>query len=191
MTVVFARHLYVPENGRSCSSELASAVEDALVRAGLAHPPQGEGLSWQPFRPAGALATYAAELGLAFPTLSVEWWDEPEQMRDPYLPPRGPWSRCPTCSKLIPTHGTMIVHPATGEDFLIAIEECISCGTPFDPDVWEQAEDRVLFRTRLLVTLHADSFEIARPTFAQACPQFVETVRAVVGDELREMFVAG
>ncbi len=190
MSLGFVRYLYVPEDGTRYSSGVASSIEEALRDAGLATGPDGEGLAWRPFRPAGALGGYAETLGLVHPTLKVEWSDDPEIYSDPYLPPRGPWSVCPSCSKLIPTHGTIIAHPTTGEDFLISIEECISCGHAFDAYDWERAEDRTLFESRLVVALSADSFVVTRPTFEQACPQFVQTVREVVDNELREMFVA-
>lgn len=190
MSVGFARYLYVPEDGTRYSSTVATSLEQALRDAGLATGPDGEGLAWRPFRPTGALAAYAEQLGLVHPTLKVDWSDDPEEVRDSYLPPRGPWSRCPKCSKLLPTHGTMIAHPLSGEDVIIQIEECISCGSPFDAYTWERAEDRVLFRSRLVVVLSADSFSAARPTFSEGCPQFVQTVREVVDNDLREMFVA-
>lgn len=190
MSLGFARYLYVPEDGTRYSSSVASSIEDALRDAGLAKGPDGEGLAWRPFRPAGALGGYAEQLGLVHPTLKVEWADDPEEFNDPYLPPRGPWSICPNCAKIIPTHGTMIAHPLSGEDMLISIEDCISCGQPFDAYAWERAEDRTLFQSRLVVTLSADSFVATRPTFAEACPQFVQTVREVVDHDLREMFVA-
>jgi len=190
MTVGFARYLYVPEDGTRYSSGVATSLEQALRDAGLATGPDGEGLAWRPFRPAGALTSYVEQLGLVHPTLKIDWSDDPEEVRDSYLPPRGPWSRCPGCAKLLPTHGTMIVHPLSGEDMIVAIEECISCGVPFDPYAWERAEDRVLFRSRLIVSLSADSFGAARPTFADGCPQFVQTVQEVVDNDLREMFAA-
>lgn len=190
MSLGFARYLYVPDDGTRYSLSIVGSIEDALREEGLATGPDGDGLDWRPFRPAGELARLSDELGLSHPTLKVDWFDPPEAYTDPYLPPRGPWSVCPTCSKIIPTHGTVIVHPLSGEDVLVEIEECISCGAPFEPSDWERASDRTLFESSLVVTLSADSFQQARPTFGEGCPRFVEMVRKVVEHEVREMFVA-
>jgi len=190
MSVGFARYLYVPEDGERYSSQVAVSIEQALRDAGLARGPGGEGLAWKPFRPAGALASYAEQLGLVHPTLEVDWYDVAEAIVDNYLPPRGPWSRCPDCGKLIPTHGTTIDHPVTGEDVVVPIEACPSCGGEFDAYAWQRAEDRVVFRSRLVVTLLGDGFALTRPGFRQGCPDFVQTVREVVEKPLREVFVA-
>jgi hypothetical protein len=190
MSVGFARYLYVPEDGTRYSSGVATSIEQALRDAGLATGPDGEGLNWRPFRPTGALMSYAEQLGLVHPTLKIDWSDDPEELNDPYLPPRGPWSRCPTCGKILPTHGTMIAHPLSGEDTLVNIEECVSCGEPFDAYAWDRADDRVIFTTRLVVSLVADNFQAVRPTFQEGCPQFIQTVREVVDHDLREVFVA-
>lgn len=190
MSVGFARYLYVPEDGSRWPSGVAVSIEQALRDAGLGTGPDGEGLNWRPFRPSGALERYADQLGLVHPTIKVDWFDDVEEVQDPYLPPRGPWSRCGVCAKPIPTHGTTIVHPVSGDDFIVPIEECPSCGEPFDAYSWERAEDRVVFRSRLIVSLTADSFAVTRPTFAAGCPQFVHTVAEVVGQELLEVFVA-
>lgn len=190
MHLGFARYLYVPEDGTRYSSAVASSIEDALRDAGLATGPDGDGLGWRPFRPSGALMGYAEGLGLVQPTLKIDWSDDPEELTDSYLPPRGPWSRCPRCEKVIPTHGTIIAHPISGDEVMISIEECLSCGEPFDAYVWNRADERVIFRSRLVVSLVADGFSAARPTFAEGCPQFVHTVREIVENEVREVFVA-
>ncbi len=190
MILGYARYLYVPEDGTRYSSAVASSIEDALRDAGLAMGPDGEGLGWRPFRPAGALMSYAESLGLVHPTIKIDWSDDPEPLSDSFLPPRGPWSRCPRCEKVIPSHGTVITHPISGDDMMIAIEECLSCGEPFDVYAWNRAEDRVVFRSRLVISLVADGFAAARPTLLEGCPQFVHTVREIVDNELREVFVA-
>ena len=190
MNLGFARYLYVPEDGTRYSSSVASSIEDALRDAGLATGPEGEGLSWRPFRPAGAMMSYAESLGLVHPTIKIDWSDDPESLEDPYLPARGPWSRCPQCDKPIPSHGTIVAHPVSGDEMLIAIEECLSCGEPFDSYVWNRAQERVVFRSRLVVSLVADGFAATRPTFAEGCAQFVQTVHEIVDHELREVFVA-
>lgn len=190
MTLGYARYLYVPEDGTRYSSAVASSIADALRDAGLATGPDGDGLSWRPFRPAGALTAYAESLGLVHPTIKIEWSDDPEEVTDPFLPPRGPWSRCPRCEKVIPTHGTIIVHPQSGEEMLLSIDECLSCGEPFDAYRWERALDRVIFRSRLIVALVADGFAAARPTLTDACPKFVQTVREIVDNDVREVFLA-
>lgn len=190
MAVGFARYLYVPEDGTRYSSAVASSIEDALRDAGLATGPDGDGLNWRPFRPAGAMTRYTEKLGLVHATLNIDWSDNPEPLRDPYLPPRGPWSRCPRCEKIIPTHGTIIAHPLTGEDTLITIEECLSCGEPFDAYIWNRAETRTVFESRLVISLVADGFQATRPTLAEGCAEFVDTVREIVDNDVREVFVA-
>lgn len=191
MSVTFARYLYVPEDGTRHSSQVATSIEEALRDAGLAVGPDGEGTNWRPFRPSGALVRYAERLGLVYPTISVDWHDEVYELVDTYLPPRGPWSRCPSCAKLLPSHGTMIHHPVTGEEVLVQIEVCGSCGEPFDPLSWARAEERVVFRSRLVVSLQADAWGGSLPAFAEGCPELVKTIQEVVGQPVREVFVAG
>lgn len=190
MAVGFARYLFVPGDGPHYGSAVTSTLAEALRKAGLATGPDGDGLSWRPFRPDGALSRYGEALGLLHPTLKIEWSDEPEPLADNYLPPRGPWSRCPSCPKVIPSHGTMITHPTTGEDVLIAIEHCPSCGEPFDAAAWARADNRTIFQSRLVVALVGDSFSATLPTFAEGCPELVHTIQARLDHRLEEVFVA-
>ncbi|MEZ4460538.1 MAG: hypothetical protein R3E66_12595 [bacterium] len=183
----FARFLYVPEDGTRFSSQVAASLEDALREAGFATGPDGDGVAWQPFRPAGALSRYAEGLGLVYPTIEVEWYDDPHQICDPYLSPRGPWSRCPDCGRLVPTHGTIL----TADDELVTVTQCASCGADFDSWTWEHAPSRTLFETRLVVALVADHARSTRPTFRQGCKEFVHCVEEVVGAAFKEMLVRG
>ncbi len=187
----FARYLYVPEDGTRFSSATAAKVEQALRDAGLAVGPDGEGTQWKPMRPSGALASWAERAGLVHPTIDVDWHDDATEIYDSYLPPRGPWSRCPDCAKLLPTHGTVIRTNTDGEDEMVLLEECPSCGSGFEPYAWERAQERVIFRSRFVVGILADSYQSPRPTFRDGCPQFVRCVEEVLAlDTLREVFVA-
>lgn len=183
----FARYLYVPEAGVRFSSQVAASLEDALREAGLAIGPDGDGMRWQPFRPAGALSLYAEGLGLVYPTLEVDWYDDAHAFCDPFLPPRGPWSRCPDCGRLVPTHGMII----TDDNELSVIAECASCGAPFDAHSWERASSRTLFESRLVIAVIADSSKARRPTLRKGCAEFVTCVEDVVGVQVREMLVVG
>lgn len=183
----FARYLYVPDDGTHYSSGVATSIEGALREAGLAQGPGGDGISWKPFRPAGALADFATELGLVFPTLEVDWFDDPHEFCDSFLSPRGPWCRCPTCARLVPSHGNIV----TPDDEIVMLEACPSCGGDFDPSRWETATTRALFVSRLVVCLTADSSQANLPTFHQACPDLIRVVEAVVGAKVREMLVRG
>lgn len=181
----FARYLYVPEDGSRYSSSVAASLEDALRDAGLAIGPDGDGTSWRPFRPAGALARYSENLGLVYPTLKVEWYDEAHRVIDPYLPPRGPWSRCPTCRKLLPSNGVILE-----EDELVTLEECPSCGESFDAYTWNRADDRTIFRSRLVISLVADSFSRPKPALDEGCPEFPSCIREILDRDVSEVFVA-
>lgn len=185
--VGFARYLYVVEDGHRFSSQMAANIEGALRDAGLATGPDGEGVNWQPFRPSGALARYAATLGLLYPTLEVDWFDEPHAFGDPFLPPRGPWSRCPDCGKLVPTHGTVM----TADEELVSIKECASCGAAFDAYSWERAPNRTLFSSSMVVALVADGSRSTRPSLRDGCPELVRCVEEVVGVAVREMLLRG
>lgn len=187
----FARYLYVPEDGTRYASDAAAKVEQALRDAGLAVGPDGEGTQWKPMRPSGALASWAEKAGLVHPTIEVRWHDDAEEISDTYLPPRGPWSRCPDCEKLVPTHGMVIETIADGTEEMVELEDCPSCGVDFQPYEWPRSDDRVVFRSRFIVGIVADSYANSKPTFADGCPQFVTCVGEVLArDELREVFVA-
>lgn len=190
MSVGFARYLFVPEGGVSFSASIAERIADALRAAGLAEGPDGDGLSWRPFRPAGALTRYVESLGLVQPTLKIDWSEQPTNLVDSYLPPRGPWCRCPSCPKVIPADGTIIAHPTTGEEMLLRIDQCLSCGEPFDEDTWVRADNRVIFQSRLVFAVVADGFAATLPTLADGCPQLLQTMRQVVDGPLSEVFVA-
>ena len=181
----FARYLYIPEDGSRYSSSVAASIEDALRDAGLAVGPDGDGTSWRPFRPAGALERYVETLGLIYPTLKVDWYDEAHAVVDPYLPPRGPWSRCPSCRKLLPSNGVVVE-----EDELVELTECPSCGRDFDAYSWDRAEDRTIFRSRLIISLVADGFSNSQPPIHRACPEFASCMQEILQSEVSEVFVA-
>lgn len=183
----FARCLYVPDDGTRYSLAVVASIENALREAGLAKGPDGEGVTWKPFRPDGDLANFSMKLGLVFPTIEVDWFDDAHEFVDSFLSPRGPWSRCPVCARLVPSHG----HILTPDDEVVSLTECISCGADFDPCTWEPASTRTLFVSRLVVCLAADSSSANRPTFRQACPPLIRAVEAVVGTQVREMLVRG
>ena len=180
----FARYLYVPEDGSRLSSRVANSIEDGLRDAGLGQGPDGDGTSWRPFRPAGALQQYAEQLGLVYPTLNVDWYDEPHPVTDPFLPPRGPWSRCPTCARVVPNDGVMLI-----DDELVTLKSCDSCASPFDAYMWPRAEDRVVFRSRLIISLVADAYRETLPTFADGCPALRKCVEEIIDVSLSEVFV--
>lgn len=182
----FTRFLYVPEDGTRFSSAVAARIEEALREAGLATGPEGEGVQWRPFRPDGELATYASRLGLVLPTLEVDWFDEEHAVGDPFLAPRGPWSRCPGCGKLVPEDGMVVL-----DEELVELTACRSCGSPFEPEVWEKAADRRLFSSRLVIALTADSALVTLPTFREGCPEFVRCVEEVVGAPVQELLLRG
>lgn len=183
----FARYLYVPDDGVLYSSVVVVAIEDALRAAGLATGPGGEGASWMPFRPHGELADFSQALGLIYPTIEVDCFDQAHEFCDSFLSPRGPWSRCPGCSHLVPSDGTVL----TVEGEIALVTECASCGAGFDPFLWEVATSRTLFASRLVVSLAADSSRGTRPTFRQGCPRFIHVIEEVVGTAVCEILVGG
>lgn len=152
--------------------------------AGLAAGPDGEGTSWRPFRPAGALQQYAEQLGLVYPTLKVDWYDEPHEITDPFLPPRGPWCRCPGCRKVFPSDGVMFV-----DDELVTMKSCDSCGQHFDAYMWPRSDDKVVLRSRLIVSLVADDYRESLPTFADGCTTLKRCIEEILDTQVREVFV--
>ncbi len=183
----FARYLYVPDDGVLYSCAVVMAIEDALRAAGLATGPGGDGATWMPFRPCGELADFSAGLGLIYPTIEVDCFDRAREFCDSFLSPRGPWSRCPGCAHLVPSDGTVL----TVEGEIALVTECASCGADFEPLLWEVAKSRVLFSSRLVVALTADSSCGTRPTFRQGCPKLIQVVEEVVGTAVREILVGG
>ncbi len=183
----FVRYLYVPDDGITYSTAVVVALEEALRGAGLATGPGGEGATWKPFRPSGELAEFSEQLGLIYPTIEVDWFDQAREFSDTFLSPRGPWSRCPCCAHLVPSDGAVLT--VNGEFTVVKV--CASCGTDFDPDRWEVAHSRALFSSRLVVALAADSSRETRPTFREGCPSLIRVVEEVVGTAVREILVGG
>ena len=190
MSIKFARHLYVPEDGTRFPSDMQSTIESGLRGAGLAIGPEGDGLTWKPFRPDGELKSYCEKLGLMLPTIEIAWFDEPEPYQDDYLPPRSTWSRCPDCAKLLPTEGTTVPHPVSGELLKVEIPECISCGRDFDRHAWPTSDSRIVFSSRLVVTLSADHFASPGPPLGELCPSFLSTLSELTDRSVREVFIA-
>lgn len=188
MQIRFARHLYVPAPGR-VPATTAHHLREALRETGFAQGPSGEGLSWKAFRPAGNFATYADRMGLKLPTLTIEWSDEPKAVRDTFLPRKVDWSRCPNCEKIIPTDGSVIEHPMTGESVVVPIEMCISCGLEVD-ETWPTTDNDIVFSSAFYLSLTADQFASASPTISDALPDLVKTISAIADQPIREVFIA-
>lgn len=188
MLVRFARYLYIPADQPRLPSTAIREVQETLRTYKLAVGPSGEGIDWKPFRPSGRLLEYAETLNLQMPTIAIEWRPTPTPIEDPFLPAGQPYSRCPTCVKLIPTLGSSVPHPTTGEIVRIPIEQCIGCGTTVEN--WEQCEDRIVFESSFHVALLADGFSGTLPTLAEIVPEFAGVIGEAINRDLREVFVA-
>jgi hypothetical protein len=185
----FARYLYVPEDGTRFPAHWTVSIERGLRDAGLARGPDEAGV-WKPFRPAGALRNYVERLGLVYPTLEIRWYDNPEELVDNYLPPRGPWFRCPTCDKPFPESGMLMAYDRIGLEEPSVDVRCRSCGEDFEASRWNHSDSRVVFSSRLIIALTADGYSSSLPTFREGCPDFVEVVETAVGRPMQEVFVA-
>ena len=189
MDIGFARYLYVPEDGTRFPAHLSLSIERGLRDAGLARGPD-EGGVWKPFRPAGALRSYVERLGLVYPTLEIRWYDNPEEVVDNYLSPRGPWVCCPQCAKPLPESGMLMAYDRVGLEEPSIEVHCQSCGEDFDAQRWRAGTSRVVFSSRLNIALTADGYANSLPTFRQGCPDFVSVVEDAVGRQMKEVFVA-
>ena len=98
-------------------------------------------------------------------------------------------SRCPLCGRVVPSEGFTRRDPFSGKVVVVPVKSCTSCGHPYDGVTWPTANDGVVFRSRVVVTLQAEGYEQHMPTLRDGCPQMLRALERAMGTRLDEVFI--